>query len=88
MKEHAMFQMTWHPKFCLLYNVVSCWLGLTTNLVILDLSFDEKPTILVMDEGASPLGKTNLFGLLGLLFAIFNYKEKNVFNFFSLHSFV
>jgi hypothetical protein len=41
-----------------------------------------------MDEGASPLGKTNLFGLLGLLFAIFNYKEKNVFNFFSLHSFV
>lgn len=87
MKEHVMFQMTWSPNFAYYYNVVSCWLGLAANLVILDLSFDEKPTILVMDEGASPLGKTNLFGLLGLLFTIFNYKKKNVFKFFSLHFF-
>jgi hypothetical protein len=36
-----------------------------------------------MDEGASPFGKANLFGLLGFLFTIFNYKEKIVFKFFS-----
>jgi hypothetical protein len=35
-----------------------------------------------MDESASPFGKANLFGLLGFLFTIFNYKENNVFNFF------
>jgi hypothetical protein len=38
-----------------------------------------------MDEGASPLGETNVFGLLGLLFATFNYNEKNVFKCFTLH---
>ncbi len=70
-------------NFAYYYNVINCWLGLATNLGVLDLPFDEKPTIIVMDEGASPFGKANLFGLLGFLFTIFNYKEKIVFKFFS-----
>jgi hypothetical protein len=30
----------------------------------------KKPTIVVVDEGASPFRKANSFGLLGLLFTI------------------
>jgi hypothetical protein len=36
---------------------------------------------------ASPSRKANSFGLLGLLFTILSYKEKNVFKFLSLHFF-
>lgn len=50
-------------NFTYYYNVVSCWLSLLANLVVLDLPFVGKPTILVMDDDASPFGKANLFGL-------------------------
>jgi hypothetical protein len=37
-------------------------------LVILDLPIDEEPTKIVVDEGTSPFGMVNSFGLLELLF--------------------
>jgi len=46
-------------------------------LVILDLLIDEKPTTTVVDEGTSPFGMVNSFGLLELLFTISNYMKKN-----------
>ncbi len=56
-------------------------------MVILYLPFNEKPTIVVVVGSASPSRKANSFGLLGLLFTILSYKEKNVFKFLSLHFF-
>jgi hypothetical protein len=56
-------------------------------MIILNLPINEKPTIIVVDEGASPSRKANSFGLTGLLFTILSYREKNVFKFFSLHFF-
>jgi hypothetical protein len=56
-------------------------------MVIRDIPFNEKPTIVVVDGGASPSTKANSFGSLGLLFTILSCKEKNVFKFLSLHFF-
>jgi len=45
-------------------------------LVVLDLSIDEKPITIVVDEGGLPFGRVNSYGLLGFLFAISNNQGK------------
>jgi hypothetical protein len=44
---------------------------LKNRFSFLDLPVDEKPTITIVDGGAFPFRRTNFFGLLGLLFAIY-----------------
>jgi hypothetical protein len=46
-------------------------------LVVLDLSIDEKPITIVVDEGALSFGRVNSYGLSGFLLAIPNCQGKN-----------
>jgi hypothetical protein len=46
-------------------------------LVVLDLSIDEKPITIVVDEGALSFGRVNSYGLSGFSLAIPNCQGKN-----------
>ncbi len=48
-------------------------------MVAIDLPIDEEPTTMIVDEGASPFGRANSFGLVGLLFTISSCRQKMFF---------
>ncbi len=45
-------------------------------MVVLNLLVDEEPTTTIVDEGASPFGRVNSFGLVGFLLTISRCMQK------------